>query len=91
MRLHPDVSLALLTQAAALLKARHPGCKATFSRGGDKYLARFNWPGQVVVTDHNTGVVVATSKPGQPTTLEDHLCAVVRGDPSMAGKAHENA
>lgn len=66
MPLHPDVRAVILRQAARLLQAEHPACRVTFARGGEKYLARFDWPGVVVVTDKKTGDVIATSLPGQP-------------------------
>lgn len=65
----PEVRAIILRQAARLLQAEHPACRVTFARGGDKYLARFDWPGVVVVTDRKTGEQIATSKPGEPAQL----------------------
>ena len=62
-----EVRTIILRQAARLLQAEHPACRVTFARGGDKYLARFDWPGVVVVTDRKSGETIATSRPGQPT------------------------
>lgn len=80
MQLAPEVRLALLVTGADLLRARFPKTLVTFTRGGDKYHARFDWPGIVTVTDYKTGAIAAMSCPGQPDTLAD----LGRGTPNPA-------
>ncbi|MFM2120810.1 MAG: hypothetical protein RL722_2278 [Pseudomonadota bacterium] len=65
----PEVRAIILRQAARLLQAEHPVCRVSFERGGDKYLARFDWPGVVKVTDRKTGELIAESLPGQPAVM----------------------
>jgi len=58
----------ILRQAADLLQTRWPRHVRGFHNfHGIKMVIRIDWPGVVVVTDRETGEVIVTSRPGQPT------------------------
>lgn len=60
---------ALLRQADAVLRAMQPASSTAFHVFGIAYRARWDYPGVVRVFDRNTGELIATSRPGQPTRL----------------------
>ncbi len=61
---------ALLRLAAQVLESRMPAWNARFLHEGMPYRARFAFPGVVIVTDDNTGAVLARSRPGMPTEMD---------------------
>lgn len=73
----------LLRTAASVLQSRMPTWQARFMVYGHPFRARFEWPGVVVVTDDNTGEVLARSVCGKPTTPDADTLAlcVVRAAP----------
>ena len=68
----------LLRQADAVLRSRQPTSSADFyACDGYAFRARFDYPGVVSVYDHNTGDLLACSRPGKPT----HLARTKRAAP----------
>jgi len=57
----------LLRQADAVLRQVLPATTATFHVEGWGFRVRWVYPGRVVVSLRNEGVVIVQSRPGQPT------------------------
>ena len=62
----------LLNTGARILAARYRPPQATFCDGdGNRYHARFQWPGVVIVTHADDGAEIVRSLPGAPGTPSD--------------------
>jgi hypothetical protein len=59
----------LLRLADAHLRSLQPAQRAQFRHGGRPYRVRFDYPGFVLVFDGVSGLLLARSLAGQPTTL----------------------
>lgn len=60
----------LLRQADAVMRQAQPGQSASFHRDGVAYRVRWVYPGRLVVSLRNEGIVIVQSRPGQPTKPE---------------------
>lgn len=61
---------ALLATGYAVIRQVWPTTTASFALDGNRYRARFELPGRLVVSRWHDGVTLARSKPGRPTVPE---------------------
>lgn len=60
----------LLRQADAVMRQAQPGQTASFHRHGVAYRVRWVYPGRLVVSLRNEGIVIVQSRLGHPTKPE---------------------
>lgn len=65
-----QVPAELLRHADAVMRQAQPGQSASFRREGVAYRVRWVYPGRLVVSLRNEGIVIVQSRLGHPTKPE---------------------